>query len=198
MTRWSGYKMDKKDNVSHYFFLCHVPLLSHTNLFLKPRSTQESCFNSGSTRYSDFLKSHSGQCFQSNILFIHFKDLPCTICSPEPDCWLIKGREIDYTEIIKKMEEVTAMALPLSTQLEWETCIFPPSIFYVHRSFRMEWQVHVWWAFKPTYCWIWNKSIQQEPTQDLRNSFFCCNSSWTILILEKHQLSQHFWKDILC
>lgn len=150
------------------------------------------------TRYSDFLKSHSGQCFQSNILFIHFKDLSCTICSPEPDCWLIKGREIDYTEITKKMEEVTAMALPLSTQLEWETCIFPPSIFYVHRSFRMEWRVHVWWAFKPTYCWIWNRSIQQEPTQDLRNSFFCCNSSWTILILEKHQLSQHFWKDILC
>lgn len=92
--------MDKKDNVSHYFFLCHVPLLSHTNLFLKPLSTQKSCFNSGSQA------------------FIHFKDLPCIICSPEPDCWLIKGREIDYTEITKKMEEVTAMALPLSTQLE--------------------------------------------------------------------------------
>lgn len=46
------------------------------------------------------------------MFFIHFKDLPCIICLPEPDCWMIKGREIDYTEVTKKMEKVTASALP--------------------------------------------------------------------------------------
>lgn len=47
------------------------------------------------------------------FFFVHFKDLSCIICLLEPDCWMIKGREIGYTKITKKMEKVTATALPV-------------------------------------------------------------------------------------
>lgn len=173
MTRWSSYKMDRKRQCEPLLLPVPCP---PTQSHQSPPETQ---FNPGilfqlrkpGTRYSDFLKSHSGQCFQSNIFFLSISKtfLASSACLNLIARWS-KIERSATRKLPRKWRSL--LQLSLSTQLEWETCIFPPSIIYVHRPFRMEWRFRVWWAFKPTYCWIGTKAYSKSQPNILETHSF--------------------------